>query len=186
MKMKHIPNILSVSRMPLALSLLFLTQRPYLFVSVYCVTGMTDVLDGFLARRYKWTSELGAKIDGFADILFMLSILAIAFFVIKMQIKMYVYIGIAAVAAIKLVNLGITKAKFKNWNTMHTWANKISGLPFFIVVPACIVLNTVPNAMIFIFLCFSAVAALEETVILLSSDEHHTDVKTIFHLNKAS
>lgn len=180
--MKNIPNILSISRFPLSVSLLFLTGNPILFVSVYCVTGITDVLDGFLARRYHWESEFGAKIDGFADIVFMLSILVSAFLIKRLQPAFYVYIGIAIIALLKIMNLIFTKIKFKQWSTMHTLANKYTAFPFFVLVPVCMLLERIPNVFVMVLLGTVLIAGLEETVILTRLKEYDADTKSIFHI----
>jgi cardiolipin synthase len=67
--LKHIPNLLTLARIALA---------PYLFLLMwrheyrallwpFALVGITDVLDGFLARRFQWSSRLGAYLDPIAD-----------------------------------------------------------------------------------------------------------------------
>ena len=66
---------------------------------VYAITALTDLLDGFLARKYHWESDLGAKLDGFADITLILSMLAIVFPVLKLRFKLYVIICVGDCAS---------------------------------------------------------------------------------------
>lgn len=40
------------------------------FFAVYLVYGITDIADGFLARKFNIQNDLGAKLDGVADIVF--------------------------------------------------------------------------------------------------------------------
>ncbi len=67
--MKHVPNLLTLARIALT---------PYLFLLMwrhdyrgllwpFALVGITDVLDGFLARRFQWSSRLGAYLDPLAD-----------------------------------------------------------------------------------------------------------------------
>ena len=67
--MKHIPNLLTVARLALT---------PYLFLLMwrhdyrgllwpFALVAVTDVLDGFLARRFESTSRWGAYLDPTAD-----------------------------------------------------------------------------------------------------------------------
>lgn len=68
--MKHLPNILSGWRLlsfPLLLFFIFSAKRDA-FTVLLSVNLITDVLDGFLARRFKWQTEFGAKLDSAADI----------------------------------------------------------------------------------------------------------------------
>lgn len=77
-----IPNILSLFRIfliPLFL-IVYLTQdnQPYFMISalILLVSGITDVLDGYIARKYKMTSELGKILDPLADKMTQIAILA--------------------------------------------------------------------------------------------------------------
>jgi cardiolipin synthase (CMP-forming) len=69
MTRSQLPNAITVSRMVMALPLLWLLAnsqyRPALVVAL--VAGATDVVDGFLAKRYGWQSVLGGILDPIAD-----------------------------------------------------------------------------------------------------------------------
>jgi CDP-diacylglycerol--glycerol-3-phosphate 3-phosphatidyltransferase len=68
--MFNLPNVLSVLRFPLAF--LFLQSNPLIRVFAVCVAGLTDWLDGFLARRYKKVNKLGTLLDPLGDKFFVL------------------------------------------------------------------------------------------------------------------
>ena len=72
--MKHIPNILSASRISLCLPLLLADAMTLPFWVLYLIAGLTDMLDGFLARRWRVESKLGAKLDSLADFVFVLAV----------------------------------------------------------------------------------------------------------------
>ncbi len=67
--MKIIPNLLSAARLLLAPYLfLLLWRRQYgLALAVCFVAGITDALDGLLARRWKASSRIGAYLDPIGD-----------------------------------------------------------------------------------------------------------------------
>jgi cardiolipin synthase (CMP-forming) len=69
MAMRHIPNALSVLRMLLVapVAWLLLENEYRLTLGVFAVAAATDGLDGFLAKRCGWTSELGKILDPLAD-----------------------------------------------------------------------------------------------------------------------
>ena len=67
--MRHIPNLLTAIRMLLALPLAWLLRegRYDAALALALVAGLSDALDGFLAKRYGWQSELGGLLDPVAD-----------------------------------------------------------------------------------------------------------------------
>jgi len=68
-----IPNLLTFMRMaliPVFASLLFYGHDVWALI-VFLVAGISDGIDGFLARRFKQESELGTIIDPIADKLLM-------------------------------------------------------------------------------------------------------------------
>ena len=78
-----VPNTLTVFRMvliPVFVTLLFY-QRFVLALAVFVVAGLTDGLDGLLARRFDQQSQLGTILDPIADKLMMVT----AFIVLSMR-----------------------------------------------------------------------------------------------------
>jgi cardiolipin synthase (CMP-forming) len=70
-----VPNLLTVFRMvliPVFVSLLFY-QRFLLALAIFIVAGVTDGLDGLLARRFDQKSSLGTILDPIADKLMMVT-----------------------------------------------------------------------------------------------------------------
>ncbi len=66
---RHLPNILSALRIlmvPPAVFALATARYPTALLLIL-VAGVTDVLDGYLARRFRWTSWLGSVLDPLAD-----------------------------------------------------------------------------------------------------------------------
>ncbi|MBX3188164.1 MAG: CDP-alcohol phosphatidyltransferase family protein [Labilithrix sp.] len=70
-----LPNLVSAARVPLALAFPFAktASRASLLLAA---AGLTDVLDGWLARRRGQATPLGAVVDGFADKVFAASVLS--------------------------------------------------------------------------------------------------------------
>ncbi len=65
----NIPNILTVLRMLLVpvFAFLIIKDRLGLAISVFLVAGVTDALDGYIAKRFSLRTEFGANIDPLAD-----------------------------------------------------------------------------------------------------------------------
>jgi cardiolipin synthase len=71
-KIWTIPNLLSFFRLGLIFlfGLTFLTDQPLWAISIFALSGITDFLDGWIARRFNQTSWLGEVIDPLADRIF--------------------------------------------------------------------------------------------------------------------
>ena len=66
---KQIPNILTISRIVGSILLAFIAPVLGIGLTTACVAALalTDLFDGFLARKLKATSELGGKLDAISD-----------------------------------------------------------------------------------------------------------------------
>ena len=75
MKISYIPNILTVLRLILIIPYLIFLTYGYYSLAFYLViiAGLTDKLDGFLARKFQCISQLGAFLDPLADKLMLVS-----------------------------------------------------------------------------------------------------------------
>ena len=184
--MKHIPNTLSFARIPLSLLLIYIAtlQRPVLFVCLYSVTALTDMLDGLLARKFGWHSDFGAKLDGFADIVLVLSMLVIVFFVLKLRFAPYVIAFVAAIALVKAVNLLFTRIKFKQWSTMHSFLVRYTAIPIYLIAPVFVWTGRVLNELVIIILIAILVSVLEETWILAVLKEYDMNTKSVWHAKR--
>ena len=69
MRLRWIPNAITLARLVLALPLLWLLVRGRFFeaLCLAVVAGLSDGLDGFLAKRYDWRTALGGVLDPIAD-----------------------------------------------------------------------------------------------------------------------
>lgn len=69
MTLRNLPNLISLARifMVLPVVMLLAAQRYTAALVLFAVAGISDALDGFLAKRFGWTSRLGAILDPLAD-----------------------------------------------------------------------------------------------------------------------
>ena len=76
MKPRHIPNAICVVRIILVVPIVryLLEERYGLALVLILVAGLSDALDGYLARRFDWRTRLGGLLDPAADKLLMFSV----------------------------------------------------------------------------------------------------------------
>ena len=131
--MKHIPNIISALRIPGAICLLFVNPVSVAFWVIYGLCGMSDMLDGHLARKLHAESNTGAVLDSVADNCFV-ACCAIRLIPV-VQIPTWLWIWAGVIVAIKIINQVSALIVFKRFCFPHIKANKLTGLLLFIAAP---------------------------------------------------
>ena len=128
--MKRIPNLLSASRIALCLPLLLVDAMTLPFWVLYVIAGTTDMLDGFLARRWGVESKFGARLDSMADFVFALAVGYKLFPYLKLPTALWMMIGL--IALVKIVNAVSAYIIRHKIVFLHTKANKLTGFLLFV------------------------------------------------------
>ncbi len=95
----NIPNIITLARMmmtPLAVSMI-VSQRFFPAFSIFVLAGVSDAIDGFIAKHFNLRTELGAYLDPLADKALLISI----------YVSLAIYAGLPAWLAITVVSRDI-------------------------------------------------------------------------------
>lgn len=76
MPFRHVPNLLSTLRILLVFPIIWalLQGHPTWALGLFIFAGLTDLLDGWLARRQHWSTRTGGVLDAIADKLLMLAV----------------------------------------------------------------------------------------------------------------
>ena len=152
--MKHIPNIITAFRFLGAICLLLSDPAGAVFWVIYGLCGVSDMLDGYLARKLNAESKIGAVVDSVADICFV-ACCAIRLIPV-MRIPTWLWIWAGAIIVIKLVNQVSALIVRKGFSFPHTKANKLTGLLLFLTVPT-VFWSIVPIAIVAGIATFAAV-----------------------------
>lgn len=131
MDKKNIPNVITCIRIVGAVSLLFLEPFNLVFYIVYGLCGFTDILDGFLARRWKITSTLGARLDTIADFSFYAAMLyhLLPYLFKTLDTRIWYLTGVVAV--LRIFSYSFVAIRFRCLASLHTYLNKLTGLSVF-------------------------------------------------------
>ena len=128
---KQIANIITSSRILCAICLLFCPVFSVAFYILYVFCGITDMIDGTVARKTNTVSELGSKLDSIADYIFVAVCLIKLLPVIHLSIWLWIWIGLIAI--IKVVNIISGYIIWKEMVVKHTVLNKITGTLLFVL-----------------------------------------------------
>lgn len=122
--MKQIPNILTVFRLILTgvFAYLFFNTEYLLSFIVYLVAFFTDILDGYLARRNNWITNVGKVLDPFVDKLMLMTVL-FCFYSVR-AIPLYMLILIIGIESIMIIVSAILY--FKRVVVYADWFGKIA------------------------------------------------------------
>ena len=167
-------------RMVTALFLLFLPLGSVRFLAVYTIAGLTDVLDGWLARKTGTASPFGARLDSIADLLFYGILILRLFPVLWKSFPVTIWYAVAAIVLVRLAAYGVAAVRYHRFAALHTWLNKLTGLAVFLLPYA---LATSLGVGYGWAVCLLALAAsAEELMIHLCRTEYCPDRKSFFAL----
>ena len=157
---KHIANILTVSCIFGSILLLFFPAFSLGFYILYILCGISDMIDGTIARKTNSTSKLGSQLDTIADFIFVVVSLLKLFPVI--HIPQWLWVWGVAIAIIKIGNIIWGYVSKKQFISVHTVVNKLTGLLLFLLP---FTLSFVEMKYSFIVVCSIATfAALHEGI----------------------
>lgn len=124
-------NIITGCRILFSIFLLFFPAFSFRFYFCYISAGLTDMLDGFVARRTGTESEFGSKLDTVADLVFF-AVCAIKILA-EIRLSVWLWVWILIIAAIKTSNFAVGFAIHKSFVAEHTVLNKATGLLMFLL-----------------------------------------------------
>ena len=131
--MKQLPNIISAVRIAGSLGLLLCDVTGVVFWIIYGLCGISDIVDGWLARRLKCVSKTGALLDSVADICF---VVCCAWRLLPiLDLPQWLWLWAGVIVMIKVVNQLSALVMYGCCCFPHTKANKITGFLLFIAVP---------------------------------------------------
>lgn len=109
MKVVTVPNLICLLRIALTVPIVVLLAegRYGQTLVLFAVAAVSDVLDGYLAKTFGWTSEVGKFLDPFADKLLLVSVF------ITLAVIGLVPVWLAAVAVLRDVIIGAGAGIYK-------------------------------------------------------------------------
>ena len=179
-KLLTLPNLLTLTRMVGGLAMLFLTPVSSAFFIVYTVSGISDGLDGFAARRLGLASEFGAKLDSASDLIFFSAMLIRVMPLLWAQLPKTIWYFVGAILLIRIGAYLTAALKYHRFASLHTWMNKLTGFSLFFLP---YLLGTGALLPYSAAVCLIAgLGSAEELLLHLTARDYDPNRKSIFRL----
>lgn len=180
MNKKNLANLITMLRIIGTVALVFCENYTAAFFVVFTLCGLTDILDGYVARKTNSMSELGAKLDSVADLLFY-SVLGVKILPDLIRIlPLWMWFIVGGILLTRIICYIITAMRFKCFAAMHTYMNKLTGFACF-TIPYSIVAGIFAEYSILISIV-AVTSTLEELVMTILMKTKYEPKKTIFAL----
>jgi CDP-diacylglycerol---glycerol-3-phosphate 3-phosphatidyltransferase len=124
----NVPNTLSILRILMAPILVLLAWRGAntAFLICFTLSLLSDIADGQIARRFGQTTELGAKLDSWGDVLTYIALLP-GLFWLQPRFVSDAAVAIGVVVASYLIPIGVGFAKYHQLTSYHTRLATVSA-----------------------------------------------------------
>jgi len=164
--LRYVPNALSLARLlagPVLIAFAYAhAERAFSILLIAAL--VTDILDGWIARRFELQSRTGAMLDSAADVVTLLSAAAgIAVFHPAVWREHIVAIG--CVLAAWIVECLCALMRYRRLSSFHTYASKAAGYALGLFVAVLFALGFVAG-LFYLAVALSLLSTLEELLLL--------------------
>lgn len=128
---KHIANILTFCRISGSILLLFVPVFSAEFYIIYLFCGLSDMIDGAIARKTNSISRFGSQLDTIADLIF--TVVSMIRLLSEIHLPSWLWIWGGIIAIIKTGNIILGYVSKKKFISLHTIMNKVTGLMLFML-----------------------------------------------------
>ena len=164
---KHIANILTGCRIFGSILLLFFPAFSLAFYVTYILCGFSDMIDGTIARKTNSTSKFGSQLDTIADIIFV--VVSLFKLLPAIRIPGWLWLWGGVIAVIKISNIICGYVSKKQFISLHSIMNKVTGLLLFLWP---LTISVAESKYIAIAVCSIATfSAIQEGVYVITGNE---------------
>jgi len=184
--LRHLPNALSLARLLAAPVLIGLAVAHYerAFAILLITALITDILDGWIARRLQLQSPLGAMLDSAGDVTTLLAA-AIGIAAFHADVWQQHLLAISLVLGGWLVECVLALLRYGRLSSFHTYASKAAGYALGFFVAALFAVAFVPW-LFYLAAALSLVSTFEELLLLWQLPEWRADVRGLWWVRRAA
>ena len=131
-------NLITCIRIVLSVALLFCPALSPAFYTLYIAAGLSDMIDGAVARKTGTVSAFGSRLDTIADIVF--TAVCLMKLLPVLHVPGWLSVWIAVIACIKAANIAAGLIRQKAFVSVHSTINRLTGGLLFVfpLTLACI------------------------------------------------
>ena len=150
-------NIITGIRIVLSVALLVFPALSPAFFVLYAAGGLSDMIDGAVARRTGTVSKFGSRLDTIADIVF--AAVCLIKLLPALDAPVWLYIWVAVIAFIKFSSIIAGFIRQKQLVSVHSVLNKATGLLLFVFPLTLTFMDLMCSAAV---VCMAATAAASQ------------------------
>jgi cardiolipin synthase len=179
-----IPNVITCYRLIMVPVILYfaISGREKLFAIFLVINLLSDIIDGFIARRFKMETEVGAKLDSFADNFnYVLAFLGL--FIFKMDDFRPHIVSFIIFISMLVLTVIISLIKFRKFPSFHLYMTKIGGYiqgGFFV----CLFIIGFITPFYYLMITWGILGAIEHIAIQMVIPEMRSNVKGLYWVLK--
>ena len=171
--MKHVNMANAITMIRIIGTLLLIFTQPFsaLFFVIYTISGLSDVFDGYIARKMETSSAFGAMLDSIADLVLYAVMVLKIFPALWDTLPMGIWYAVTVIVIIRIVSYLFVAVKYKRFASLHTKLNKVTGFAVF-MIPYMIMAKPVAVAYCATACSISAISTIQEISIHMKSTEY--------------
>lgn len=158
--------------------MIFTTPLSLAFFIVYTFCGLSDLLDGWVARKTNSITEFGSRLDSVADLFFYIVMIIKILHILWKIVPVWFWYVLGSIVVLRIASYTTAALKFHRFASLHTKMNKVSGLlvfatPYFLALPFA-------AAYCCFVVLFGAASTIQEFYLHLARKEYHENHKALF------
>lgn len=178
--LRHLPNALSLARVLAApvLVCLALGRHEQIFAVLLIAALVTDILDGWIARRFQLQSQFGALLDSIGDVSTLMAA-AVGIAVFHADVWQQHLLAIGAVLGGWVVECALALLRYGRLSSFHTYASKAAGYALGIFVAVLFAIGFLPW-LFYTAVVLSLISTAEELLLLWKLPQWRADVRGVW------
>lgn len=173
-----LPNCITSVRIIGTVAMIFTAALSPAFFVLYTLCGLSDALDGWVARKTNSITEFGSRLDSIADLFFYIVMIVKILHILWRLVPTWFWYVLGGIVAMRIASYTTAAIRFHRFASTHAKMNKISGLLIF-ATPYFLTLPFAAGYCCFVVL-FGAAASAKELVLHLTRSEYRENHDALF------